>query len=153
MMADGLKITVKREQLIRKFQKLVPNARVELVAAAMKGAEEVAGLAKRFARSHRVRASIHAEPLPQRLAALVAAGDASTLVPARKGSGEMVSLARLEEFGVPPHTVGGKFKGAHHPGVKPHPFLFPAARLLKKQNKARMARALGAAARKAAAGK
>lgn len=150
MADDTVKISFKRGQFLAKFTKLVPAARVEVTAAALKGAEDVAGLAKHLVRSDRVKASIKAVPLEERLAAMVTAGDATTLVPARQGSGEFVSLARLEEFGVPPHTVGGKFKGAHHPGVKPHPFLFPAARLLKKKNKARIARAIGQAARKVA---
>jgi hypothetical protein len=61
-------------------------------------------------------------------------------------------LARLEEFGVAPHKNKGKFAGSRNPGVKPHPFLFPAARLLKKKNKARISRAMGLAARKVARG-
>lgn len=152
-MQDGVTISVKRDALIRKFQKLVPAARVEVTAAALQGAQEVAELAKRFARSDRVKASIRAIPLEKRLAAMVVAGDGATLVERRKGSGEFVSLARLEEFGVGPHINKGEFAGSHNPGVKPHQFLFPAARLLKKKNKARIARAIGQAARKVAAGK
>lgn len=149
-MPDGVTVSVKKDALIRKFQRLVPTARVEVTAAALKGAEDVADLAKRFARSDRVKASIKAEPIPDRLAAMVVAGGPGTLVERRKGSGVFVSIARLEEFGTPPHENKGLYQGTENPGTKPHPFLFPAARLLKKKNKARISRAMGQAARKVA---
>jgi hypothetical protein len=147
-MPGYVRVTVNKGALIRKFRALVPAADEELVAAAMKGAEDVAALARRFMRSDRLRNSVKAEPVPERLGARVVVGDESTRVELRKGSGEYVNLALTEEFGTKPHENEGKFAGSHHPGTKPYPALFPAARLLKKSNKARMARALGKAARK-----
>lgn len=34
--------------------------------------------------------------------------------------------AKFVEFGTNPHKVGGRFKGAQHPGTTPEPFLRPA---------------------------
>lgn len=148
-MADGVFISVKRDRLVRKFRSLVPEAEKEVTAAAFTGAQEVASLAQRFVHSQKVRNTIHAEPLPKRLAAIVVAGDASTLV---KDRGGFAQLARLEHYGTKPHTVGGKFKGAHHPGTRANPFLHAAAQLTRKQNITRISRAIGKAARKVAAG-
>lgn len=149
-MADGARIRIDKDKLIRKFRRLVPASKEELTAAAVQGAGEVAELAKRFTRSRRVRASIHVEPVPEKLAAQVVAGGPGTMVEARRGTGQMISLARLEEFGTRPHKNKGLYAGTRHPGTRPHPFLFPAARLLRKKNKAKMSRALGKAARKVA---
>jgi hypothetical protein len=151
-MPDGVFISVKRDRLVRKFRQLVPEAEKEVTLAALEGAIEVAGLAQRFVHSQAVRNTIHAEPLPKRLAAMVVAGDASTLVEFRKGSGELINIARLEHYGTKPHTVGGKFAGAHHPGTRANPFLHAAAQLTRKQNIARISRAIGKAARKVSAG-
>jgi hypothetical protein len=151
-MADGVFISVKRDRLVRKFRELVPEAEKEVTLAALQGAQEVASLAQRFVHSQAVRNTIRAEPLPKRLAAMVVAGDASTLVEFRKGSGELINIARLEHYGTKPHTVGGKFAGAHHPGTRANPFLHAAAQLTRKQNIARISRAIGKAARKVAAG-
>lgn len=136
-----------KDRLISRFRKLVPNAKKELAQASMEAAEEVADLARRFCMSASVRRTIHVEPNPKRLGARVVAGDASTLVEVRKGSGQFINLARIEEFGTKPHRLGGMFKGALHPGSKPRAFLFPAARLLKRKTKSKMGRAIGKAAR------
>lgn len=152
MADDGLYLSVRRDRLVRKFRALVPEAEKTVTEAALEGAQEVAALAQRFVHSQEVRNSIHAEPLPKRLAALVAAGDASTKVEARKGSGVLIGKEFLEHFGTKPHTVGGKFKGAHHPGTRANPFLHAAFQLTKKKNLARISRAIGKAARKVAAG-
>lgn len=52
-----------------------------------------------------------------------------------------VRYPHIVEFGASPHTVGGRFKGAHHPGVAAQPFFFPGYRLEKKAAKARIRRA------------
>jgi hypothetical protein len=148
-MPDGVFLSIKRDRLVRRFRELVPAAEQEVTAAALIGAEEVAGLAQRFVHSDRVRNTIHAEPLPKRLAAIVVAGDASTLV---KDRGGFAQLARIEHYGTKPHTVGGKFAGAHHPGTRANPFLAAAAQLTRKQNLARISRAIGKAARKVSSG-
>lgn len=63
-----------------------------------------------------------------------------------------VRYAHLVEFGAAPHTAGGKFEGAQHPGAPAQPFFYPGFRTGKKRAKARISRAVRAAAKKAAAG-
>jgi HK97 gp10 family phage protein len=63
-----------------------------------------------------------------------------------------VRYAHLVEFGAAPHTAGGKFEGAHHPGAPSQPFFYPGFRTGKKRAKARIARAIKAAVKKAASG-
>lgn len=149
-MFDGVKATMKVDGLRARFAALVPAAREEVAAAALKGAEDVRDLAKHFVpvKSGKLRDTITAEAMPDRLGAQVAAGSEETEV--RKGSGVNWNYARGVEFGTAKHRNKGKFAGSMHPGSKPHPFLFPAARLLKKRNKARIGRAMGKAARKVA---
>jgi len=147
-MTDGVTIKVtNKDRLFARFRRLAPAADRELIEAALLGANEVAGLARRFSQNDRVRQSIKVEAVPGRPAVVVAAGDASTQVEVRKGSGKMWGLERAEEFGVKKHRLGGIFAGAMHPGSAPRPFLFPAFRLLKKRVQARLGRALGKAAR------
>lgn len=149
-MADGVKLSIRKGRLLDRFEALVPAARQEVTAAAMKGAEDVRDLARRFVPVDKgaLRDSIEAEAIPGRLGARVVAGDEDTEV--RQGSGVGWNYARGVEFGTKRHRVGGKFKGAWHPGSKPRPFLFPAARLLRRRNKNRIGRAMGKAARRVA---
>lgn len=152
-MADGVRISVKRQSLIDRLNKLVPAARVEVTAAAMKGAEDVASLARRFApkRSGALAASIQAEAKPEGLGARVTAGGTSaTRRTVRAGVDVFVDTAFFAEFGTKPHRNKGKFAGSRHPGTKKHPFLFPAARMLKKKNLARVSRAITKAAKQVA---
>lgn len=151
-MSDGVEVKITRaDALFAKFRKLAPTADRELLLAAHQGAEEVASLARRLAQSSRVKKSIKAEPIEGRPAFQVVAGDESTQVELRKGSGKFGNLALMEEFGTKRHRLGGIFKGAWHPGNKPRPFFFPAFRLLKKKVRARMGRALTKAAKQVAA--
>ena len=59
-----------------------------------------------------------------------------------------VRTAHLVEFGTAPHTVGGIFAGAQHPGTKPQPFFYPAYRARKKAAAAKVKRAVNRAAKK-----
>jgi HK97 gp10 family phage protein len=65
---------------------------------------------------------------------------------------DRVRYAHLVEFGAAPHIAGGKFEGAHHPGAPAQPFFYPGFRTGKKRAKARISRAVRAAAKKAASG-
>ncbi|HWA22326.1 MAG TPA: HK97 gp10 family phage protein [Caulobacterales bacterium] len=67
-------------------------------------------------------------------------GDLSLKVRISAGNTK-VRYAHLVEFGTSPHTAGGKFKGAAHPGTAAQAFFFPGYRLEKKNAKARIRRA------------
>lgn len=150
-MPDGVSVKVlNKDRLIARFRKLVPVAREEVTDAALKGAEAVASLARHLVHSKRVAATIQVERIPDRLAARVVAGDVTTLVEVRAGSGEYVNIARLEHNGTAPHILGGLYEGAHHPGTKGNPFLTGASNLEEKTNKRRMGTAIGKAARRVA---
>lgn len=150
MMNVGLKITNK-ERLIRRLEVLAPGVRFEVSDASLKGAEEIAELARRFVpvRTGKLKASIKAEKKRDTTGARVVAGDENTEV--RAGSGVKWNYARGVEFGTKKHRNKGKFAGSMHPGSKPRPYLFPASRMLKKKVQSRISRALGKAARKVAA--
>ena len=60
--------------------------------------------------------------------------------------------ARWVEFGTAPHVVGGKFKGAQHPGTTAQPFFFTAYRANRKSVKRRITSAANKAAKRVAAG-
>jgi HK97 gp10 family phage protein len=63
-----------------------------------------------------------------------------------------VRYAHLVEFGAAPHVAGGKFEGAQHPGAPAQPFFYPGFRTGKKRAKARISRAVRAAAKQAVSG-
>lgn len=58
--------------------------------------------------------------------------------------------AAFVEWGTSPHTAGGKFKGAQHPGAAPEPFFYPAWRANRKRVKSRISRATTKSVRQAA---
>lgn len=55
---------------------------------------------------------------------LMASGASAAALLTYVGSNSPV--AHLVEFGTAPHVNGGKFKGSHHPGTAPQPFMRPA---------------------------
>ena len=71
-------------------------------------------------------------------------GDADLSVTIHAGDA-VAWYAKLVEFGVSPHTAGGKFKGAKHPGTAPNGFFYAPARSLAKRVKARVSRAMSKA--------
>lgn len=81
---------------------------------------------------------------------LKAGGTAATQREVREGSGIMTDEAVLAEFGTKPHRLGGKFKGALHPGTKPVPFFFGPYRASKKRIKSKSSRGINKAAKKIA---
>lgn len=64
---------------------------------------------------------------------------------------EKAFYARWVEFGTAPHTAGGKFKGAEHPGAAAQPFFYPAYRANKKQIQAALRKAIRDAVKRVAA--
>lgn len=63
---------------------------------------------------------------------------------------EKAFYAAFVEFGTAPHRNGGRFAGTMHPGSLPHPFFWPAWRLLKSGIKRKMTKAIKDAAVKTA---
>ena len=59
--------------------------------------------------------------------------------------------AKFVEFGTKPHTAGGKFEGAQHPGSAPDPFLRPAFDAEAERTVERLAPLIWAEIKKAAA--
>ncbi len=58
---------------------------------------------------------------------------------------EKAFYAAFVERGTSPHDLGGRFKGAKHPGSQAVPFFYPAYRANKKSVKARITRAMNKA--------
>jgi HK97 gp10 family phage protein len=58
--------------------------------------------------------------------------------------------AAFVEFGTSPHTAGGKFEGAKHPGAMAEPFFYPGYRAMKRRTKSRISRATTKSVRQAA---
>jgi HK97 gp10 family phage protein len=57
--------------------------------------------------------------------------------------------ARFVEFGTNPHTVGGLFAGADHPGTPAQPFFFVSFRASRKEVKRMLIKAVRDAVKKA----
>lgn len=57
------------------------------------------------------------------------------------GGGEAY-YGRFVEFGTNPHTNGGLFAGARHPGTAAKPFFYPGWRMSKKAVKSRVSRSI-----------
>jgi len=87
----------------------------------------------------------------------ITAGGATTMVEARKGSGEMWDYALGVEFGVRPHRLGGfarpklstrlkrALKGGgrqRHPGQAAQPFFYPTWRAARRGARSAMTRAV-----------
>lgn len=125
---DGVSIKVtNKDRLFARFRRLAPTADRELTLAALKSAEEVANLAKRFVpvRSGALRDSITFDAVEGKPAAQATAGDAKAY------------YAGWVEHGTTKN--------------KAQPFMWPAYRLLKKRIVSRMGRALSKSAKAVAA--
>lgn len=138
------------DRLRQRMRAMSRETRAEIRAALHKGAEDVAGMARRLApkKSGALAASIKvtAGSKSKRLAS---SGDQDLSVRVTAGDKEAYYAAWVE-FGTAPHANGGKFAGTQHPGTAAQPFFFPAYRASRKRVKSRISRAVTRAARKAA---
>lgn len=140
-MPDGVVFSLNMKRFGEKIAALGPAGQEQAEAAVLAGAQDMASAARALVphKTGHLRDTIKVEPDHAHLGAKVVAGDASTMVEVRKGSGVFWQLARLVEFGTKRHRAGGIFKGAWI-SAKPHPFFWPAYRLMRKRVKARIVR-------------
>jgi HK97 gp10 family phage protein len=152
----------RREALLRKLKALPPQARSRMRQAIAEGADEIVAMQKRLVpvRTGKLRDSIKATfgAKPAGSSAGLSAGgavagdpDLTVWITAGGGPRESGWYARFVEFGTAPHTAGGKFENARHPGTKAQPFFYPAYRALRRRTKARITRAITKSAREVAA--
>lgn len=147
-----------RERLLAKMAALPVEIRKELGAAVKAGANDIVALQKRLApkRTGALAASIvatsgKAAPKYSTFKGKGGGGESDPDLSVTISAGNaQVRYAHLVEFGTAPHTAGGLYEGAQHPGAKPAPFFFTGYRALKRRVKGRITRATRKAARKAA---
>jgi HK97 gp10 family phage protein len=150
------------ERLKKRFDRLPANVFDEVGKAIETGANEIADMQKRLApvRTGALRDSIAVslDGKPPRYAAFrpkkgrnAVAPEAGVTAVITAGNPE-VRYAHLVEFGTAPHVVGGKFKGAEHPGARAEPFFYPAYRVLKRRVRGRISRAFSKGVKKAQSG-
>lgn len=145
-MADGVTVKVRRkDELLRKLQRLAPETQEGLEKATGEAAREMVSLARSFvpARTGALRESIVATPPGQTPPAYAQGGSA---VPpgahAVTAGNTRVRYAHLVEYGTKPHINAGLFAGSQHPGTPPRPFFWTAFRLIRKRFKGRATRAM-----------
>lgn len=145
----------RRAELLRKLAAMSEEVRAAVKPAIRQGADEVVAMQKRLApvKTGWLRASIRATyggALPRYASMKSGAGsdvgDPDLTVTITAGS-DIARYAHLVEFGASPHTAGGKFEGAQHPGAKAQPFFYPGYRATKRRVKTRISRAMGKAVR------
>ena len=146
-----------REKLLAKMAALPGSVRSAIKQALAESADELTAMQKRFAPK---RTGALADSITQTwgggkvahatLGGGGQAGDPDLTVRISAGN-KRVRYAHLVEFGTAPHIVGGRFKGALHPGTNAKPFFFPPYRALRKRMKSRITRATNKAAKQVAA--
>jgi len=146
-----------REKLLAKMAALPGEIRSAIRQSLAQGADEITDMQKRLVpkKTGKLRDSIRqnwggALPKYASLKAGAEAGDPDLTVTITAGN-RQVGYAHLVEFGTAPHEVGGKFKGAQHPGSEAKPFFFPPYRALRRRVRSRITRAVKKAAREVAA--
>lgn len=145
-----MSVTVKwrnKDRLFAKLRKSVPGIEKAVTDANVKSANVIAALQKSFAPvddgdlrdSIEVtlpggRSPAHSQPGGSESvplgAVLITAGNSK------------VRYAHLVEYGTAPHTLGGVFAGAEHPGNPAQPYFWPGYRLGRRSAKARATRAM-----------
>lgn len=139
----AIRVTWKgKAELVRRFQRMAPQAVEELGKNSLAMGNEMVSMARRLAprRSGALQASIVLTPpgqVPPKHSQGVRVG--SVMVTA---GNDAVRYAHLVEFGVAPFTSGGMFEGVVNPGVPPHPFFFPAYRVVRRMFKRMASKAL-----------
>lgn len=141
-------------RLLRKLKVMPQVAQQEVRAVMAQQADELIGMMRRLAPvdSGDLRDSIGwawGDKAPKGAMALATAGKGNLTITIYAGSKE-AWYARLVEFGVAPHILGGKFAGAQHPGTTGTPFFYPSWRAFRKSAKAALRKASREAARKVA---
>lgn len=123
-----------------------PVIRRTVLEALGAGARDIADVMRLTVprKSGRLAGSIRVEAGRRPGVAVIKAGGAATSKPVRKG-GPPYDYSMAIEFGTRPHTLGGFFSGARHPGTRPRPFFWPAYRLRKRPVKAAITRKTKAA--------
>lgn len=136
-MVDGLKLTVKKDELYARLRRLVPAATEQMGVANHKSAEDMADTARSFVpvKTGALRSSIRVTEGPRPGSFYVKAGGPATT----KGG---FDYALAAEFGTSQHTNGGLFRGSINPGEQRRSFFWPSYRLMKKRIKSRAATAL-----------
>lgn len=154
-----------RDRLLRKMAALPAQVRSALKQSLAQNADELVAMQKRLApvgppsgqgrkaglqpgalRDSIVQTWGGAAPRYASLKGAAGEGDPDLSVTISAGNSR-VRYAHLVEFPTAPHIVGGKFKGAQHPGTQGTPFFYPPYRALKRRMKSRMTRAAKKAAR------
>ena len=140
-MADGVVFALDMKHFGEKIAALGPAGQAKAEAAIVAGAQDMAAAARALVphKTGHLRETIKVELDHEHHGARVVAGDKSTMVEVRKGSGVYWQLALLIEYGVKKHRAGGLFKGAWIPFHK-SPFFWPAYRLMRKRVRARIVR-------------
>lgn len=160
-----------RDRLLKKLAALPHHVRSAMKQALAQGADELVDMQKRLAPvgpPSGAQAAKGARPGALRDSIKQTWGDSKVAYASlRGGAGEKgdpdltvtitagnseVRYAHLVEFPTAPHKVGGKFKGAQHPGTQAQPFFYPAYRALKRRIKSRINRETKKAMRRAASG-
>lgn len=160
-----------RERLLRKMAALPTAVRSALKQALAQGADELTEMQKRLAPvgpPSGAQKKKGAKPGALRDSIKQTWGDSKVSYASLKGKGGVagdpdltvtitagnsaVRYAHLVEFPTAPHKVGGKFKGAQHPGTQAQPFFYPAYRALRRRIKSRVTRAAKKAAKSVASG-
>jgi HK97 gp10 family phage protein len=131
-----------RESLIKKLHALPYSVQAAMRTAVPVAADDLAAMQQRLVAVNKgaLRQSIRTEKADDLRTLVIAGGTAATRREIRKGSGVFTDEAILVEFGVKPHRLGGKFKGAMHKGTPARPFFFPAYRAMKKRIKSKISR-------------
>lgn len=147
----------RRDRLLKKMAALPPAVRKALKESITQGADEITAMQRRLAptKTGKLRASIKQTWGGGKVAhASVGGGGAGEgdpdLTVTLSAGDRSVRYAHLVEFGTAPHTLGGIFAGAQHPGTTARPFFFPAYRALRRRVKSRITRAAKKAARQVA---
>lgn len=166
-MAKGARMA-NRQRLLAKMAALPAQVRSQLKQALARNADELTEMQKRLVpvgppsgqgrkaglQAGALRDSIvqtwgGAAPAYASVKGSAGEGDPDLSVTISAGNAK-VRYAHLVEFPTAPHKVGGKFKGAQHPGTPGTPFFYPPYRALKRKMKSRMTRAAKKAARNVA---
>lgn len=146
----------RQQELLRKMSEIPSAIRSAMKQALAEGADEINDMQRRLApkKTGKLAASIKqtwggGKERYSSVSAGTGDGDPDLTVTLSAGNSK-VRYAHLVEFGTAPHTLGGIFKGAQHPGTAAQPFFFPAYRALRRRVKSRITRATKRAVQQAA---